>query len=135
MVIQNFLISSSFSFIKFSIQSSNFSNSVSSCHSSGGISGKKTPKFSFSFVRRKPACLRHRSSLSGCRFGRSGSSGFVVSFRRLRLTSRGLAPRVHSFRDRCRYRYICRPKRSGFHLRDCLKGGNCLRSARTLRWD
>ena len=80
-------------------------------------------------------CRLYRSFLSGCRFASSGSSGFVVSFRRLRLTSRGLAPRVHSFRDQCRYRYICRPKRSGFHLRDCLKGRNCLRSARTLRWD
>ena len=54
-------------------------------------------------------CRLYRSSLLGCRFGRSGSSGFVVGFRRLRLISRGLAPRVHSFRDRCRYRYIFRP--------------------------
>ena len=54
-------------------------------------------------------CCPYRSFLLGCRFGRSGSSGFVVGFRRLRLISRGLAPRVHSFRDRCRYRYIFRP--------------------------
>ena len=48
----------------------------------------------------------YRSSLSRCRFGRSGSRGFVGRLLRLRLISRGLAPRVHSFRDRCRYRYI-----------------------------
>ena len=75
------------------------------------------------------------ASLSGCRFGRSGSSGFVVSFRRLQLTSRGLAPRGRSCRDRCRYRYICRPKRIRFPLRGRLKGRNCLRSTHTLRWD
>ena len=108
----------------FKIGYSNFSNSVSSSHSSGGISGKKTPKFSFSFVRRKPACLRHRSSLSGCRFGRSGSSGFVVDFRRLRLSNRGLALKVRRSLGRCRYRCSClcrcipaiggcRPRRSG----------------------
>ena len=51
-------------------------------------------------------CRLYRSSRAGCRFGRSGSSGFVVSFRRLRLISHGLAPRVHSFRDWRRYRYI-----------------------------
>ena len=76
------------------------------------------------------------SSLSGCRFGRSGSSGFVVDFRRLRLSNRGLAPAVHSCSDRCRYGYICRlsgfpvgggcrPKRSGFGFR----GRSCLNHA------
>ena len=51
-------------------------------------------------------CRPYRSSLSRCRLGRSGSRGFVGRLLRLRLISRGLAPRVHSFRDRCRYRYI-----------------------------
>ena len=49
------------------------------------------------------------SSRAGCRFGRSGSSGFVDSFRRLRLSNCVPVPRVHSCLDRCRYRYICRP--------------------------
>ena len=70
-------------------------------------------------------CIRHtttdyrsyRSSLSGCRFGRSGSSGFVGGFCLLRWSSLGLAPRVRSCRDRCRDRYTCRPKRSGFGFR------------------
>ena len=73
-------------------------------------------------------CRPYRSSLLGCRFGRSGNSGFVVGFRRLRLSNRGLAPRVRRNLGRCRYRYICRlggllaangchPKRSGFGFR------------------
>ena len=77
-------------------------------------------------------CRPYRSSLSGYRFGRSGSSGFVDSFRRLRLSNCVPVPRVHSCLDRCRYRYICRPvglparggcrpKRSGFPLRGRLK--------------
>ncbi|WP_172605096.1 hypothetical protein [Streptococcus xiaochunlingii] len=33
----------------------------------------------------------------GIPFGSSGSSGVVVSFRRLRLSSRGLAPRSRSY--------------------------------------
>ena len=41
-------------------------------------------------------CHPYRSSLSGCRFGRSGSSGFVGGFLRLRLFSRGLALRGRS---------------------------------------
>ena len=60
----------------------------------------------------------------GCRFDRSGSSGFVVSFYRLRWFNRGFVLKVHSCRDRCRYRcsYLCRyiheviafrPSRSG----------------------
>ena len=44
-------------------------------------------------------CRPYRSSLSGCRFGRSGSSGFVVSFRRLRLSSRGLVLKVRVYRN------------------------------------
>ena len=70
----------------------------------------------------------YRSSLSGCRFGRSGSSGLVGRFRFLRWSSCIPMPRGRSFRDRCRYRYTCRPrtlpvrggcrpKRSGFGFR------------------
>ena len=73
-------------------------------------------------------CHLYRSSLLGCRFGRSGSSGFVVVFRRLRLSNRGLGPAVHRTLGRRRYRYTCRPggfparggcrpKRSGFGFR------------------
>ena len=54
-------------------------------------------------------CRPYRSSLSGCRFCRSGSSGFAGGFHRLRLSNRGLGPRGRSRRNRCRYRYICRP--------------------------
>ena len=54
-------------------------------------------------------CRPYRSFLLGCRFGRSGSSGFVVGFLCLRLSNRGLAPAVRSCPDRCRYRYTCRP--------------------------
>ena len=82
--------------------------------------------------RTKPVCLRYRSSLSGCRFDRIGSSGFVGGFHRLRWFNRGFVLKVHSCRNRCRYRYICRPvglpaaddcrpKRSGFLLRGRLK--------------
>ena len=46
--------------------------------------------------RIKPDYLHHRSSLFGYRFGRSGSSGFVGGFLRLRLFSRGLALRGRS---------------------------------------
>ena len=77
-------------------------------------------------------CRPYRSSRAGCRFGRSGSSGFVVGFLRLRLSNRGLAPAVRKNpgRRRCRYtcrpgglpaRGGCRPKRSGFPLRGYLK--------------
>ena len=54
-------------------------------------------------------CRPYRSSLLGCRFGRSGSSGFVVGFRCLRLSNRGLAPRVRKNLDRYRHKYTCRP--------------------------
>ena len=57
-------------------------------------------------------CRPYRSSLLGCRFGRSGSSGFVVGFRLLRLSNHGLAPAARRNLDRYRYRYTCRP--SGF---------------------
>jgi len=78
------------------------------------------------------ACRPYRSSRAGCRFGRSGSSGFVGSFRRLQLSSLGLAPAVRRSLGLRRYRYICRPagfpardgcrpKRSGFGFRGCLK--------------
>ena len=80
----------------------------------------------------EPNQVAYWSSLSECRFGRSGSSGFVGGSRRLRLSSCGPVPKVRSCRDRCRYRYICRPvglpargscrpKRSGFLLRGSLK--------------
>ena len=73
-------------------------------------------------------CRPYRSSLLGCRFGRSGSSGSVGGFRRLRLSNRGLALKACRNLDRCRYRYTCRPrtlpvrggcrpKRSGFGFR------------------
>ena len=63
-------------------------------------------------------CRRCRSSLAGCRFGRSGSSGFVVTFSHLRWFNRKFVLKVHSCRDRCRYRYTCRP--AGLSAR-----GNC----------
>ena len=59
--------------------------------------------------RTKPGCRLYRSSLLECRFGRSGSSGFPVCFRRLRWSSCVPVPKVRSCRDRCRDRYICRP--------------------------
>ena len=73
-------------------------------------------------------CHPYRSSPSVCRFGRSGSSGFVVDFRRLRLFGRGLVLKDRRNLGRYRYRYICRlaglparggcrPKRSGFGFR------------------
>ena len=55
------------------------------------------------------------SSLSGCRFGHSGSSGVVVGFLRLRLSNRGLVPAVRRNLDRRRYKYTCRP--GGFPAR------------------
>ena len=61
-------------------------------------------------------CRPYQSSHAGCRFGHSGSSGSVVGFRRLRLSSRGLVLKVRSCRGRCRYRYTCRP--NGFPVRD-----------------
>ena len=39
-------------------------------------------------------CRPYRSSLSGCRFCSSGSSGFVGGFRRLRLSNCGLSQGV-----------------------------------------
>ena len=73
-------------------------------------------------------CRPYRSSHAGCRFGRSGSSGFVVGFRLLRLSNRGLVLKARRNFDRRRYRYICRPggflavngcrpKRNGFGFR------------------
>lgn len=72
------------------------------------------------------------SSLSGCRFGHSGSSGVVVGFLRLRLSNRGLVPAVRRNLDRRRYKYTCRPggfparggcrpKRIRVPLRGCLR--------------
>ena len=73
-------------------------------------------------------CRLYRSSHAGYRFGRSGSSGFVVGFLRLRLYNRGLVLKARRNPDRCKYRYICRlnfapvtdgchPKQSGFGFR------------------
>ena len=63
-------------------------------------------------------CRPYRKSLSVYRLGRNRSSGLVGGFRRLRLSNRGLALKTRRNLDRCRYRYICRPKRSGFGFRD-----------------
>lgn len=43
-------------------------------------------------------CRLYRSSRAGYRFGRSGSSGFVVGFHRLRWSSCVPVPRVRSCR-------------------------------------
>ena len=43
-------------------------------------------------------CYPYRSFLLGCRFGRSGSSGLVGRFLRLRLSNRGLVLRVRALR-------------------------------------
>ena len=57
----------------------------------------------------------YRSSLLGYQYGCSRSSGFAGSFLRLRLSSFGPVPKVRSCRDRCIYRYTCRP--NGFPVR------------------
>ena len=54
----------------------------------GGMAGMRYPLLCFPLLddssqcscRTKPDYLHHRSSLSGCRFGRSESSGFVGGF-------------------------------------------------------
>ena len=51
----------------------------------------------------------YRSFLLECRFGRNGSSGFAGGFRLWHWCGCVLVPKVRSCRDRCRYRYICRP--------------------------
>ena len=68
-------------------------------------------------------CRLYRSSPLGCRFDRSGSSGSVVGFRLLQWFSCVPVSRVRRNPGRCRDRYICRPKQSGFALQDegCLK--------------
>ena len=71
--------------------------------------------------RTKPGCRLYRSSLSGCRFGRSGSSGFPVCFRLRYWCGCVPVPRVRRNPGRCRDRYICRPKRIRFPLRGRLK--------------
>ena len=43
-------------------------------------------------------CCPYRSFLLGCRFGCSGSSGFVVDFHRFRLSNCGPVRRVRSCR-------------------------------------
>ena len=73
-------------------------------------------------------CRLYRSSLSVHRFGRSGSSGFVDVFRLLRWSGCVPVPKGRCCRDRCRYRYIYRPKRIRFPLRGRLKIRNYLRA-------
>ena len=82
--------------------------------------------FSMRCIRRTTrGCRPYRLALSGCRFGRSGSSGFVGGFHRLRLSNREPVLKDRRNPDWCRDRYICRlnfapvtdgcsPKRSGF---------------------
>ena len=96
--------------------------------------------------RTKPDCHPYRSSRAVYRFGRSGSSGFVGGSRRLRLSNCVPVPRVHSCRDRYRYRYICRPtgllavdgcrlERIRLLLRSSLKNRNLVRTAHILPLD
>lgn len=85
--------------------------------SAGGRGGERSCKLVHPFSEDPMRCIRrairdyrlYRLSLLGCRFGRSGSSGFVGRFRLLRWSSYVPVPRVRSCRDWCRYRYICRP--------------------------
>ena len=78
-------------------------------------------------------CCPYRSFLLGCRFGRSGSSGFVGVFHLLRWSGCVPVPKVRSCRNRCRYRYIYRPKRIRFPLRGRLKNRNRVHATYTLR--
>ena len=59
--------------------------------------------FVSSFRRPQPGTIRgccpYRSSLSRCRFGRSGSRGFAGGFLRLRLSNREPVPRVCAYRN------------------------------------
>ena len=66
-------------------------------------------------------CRLYRSSHAGCRFGRSGSNGFVGGFHLLRLSSCIPAPKVRNCRNRCRNRYTFRPKQIRFLLQGRLK--------------
>ena len=119
-------------------------NSASGCNATPSLGrhigfadekvGKRYPLRSFRSLvcpncntpRTKPDCLHHQSSHVGCRFGRNGGSGFASGFRLRHWCGCVLVPRVRSFRDRCKYRYICRPKRIRFPLRGRLKGRNCI---------
>ena len=65
--------------------------------------------------RTKPDCLRHRSSLLGCRFGSSGSSRLVGRFLDFQLSNCEPVLKARRNPDQCRYRYTCRP--SGFPVR------------------
>ena len=91
----------------------------------------------------KPDYLRYWSSLSGCRFGSSGSSGLVGRLLRLRLSNREPVLKDRRNPDWCRYRYICRPvgflavngcrpKRIRLPLRGCLRSRSRVRSVHTL---
>ena len=88
----------------------------------------------------------YRSSLLGCRFGRSGSSRFVGGFRPRHWCGCVPVPRVRRNPGRCRDRYICRPvgllargdcrpKRIRFPLRGRLKNRNRVRTVHILPLD
>ena len=107
---------------------------ISSCRTYSVSSNKIIP-----WGRR--GCCLYRSSHAGCRFGRSGSNGFVGGFRHLRLSNCVPVPKVRSCRDWCRDRYIyhpvgfpirgdCHPKQIRFPLRGRLKNGNRARASR-----
>ena len=66
-------------------------------------------QFAPTIIIPKPDCRPYRQSRVGCRFGRSGRSGFASGFRLRHWCGCVLAPKVRSCRDRYRYRYICRP--------------------------
>lgn len=83
-------------------------------------------------------CRLYRLSLLRCRLGRSGSSGFVGCFRRLRWSSCVPTPAVRRSLGRHRYRYTCCPggflavnscrlKRIRVPLRGCLRSRSRVR--------
>ena len=87
-------------------------------------------------------CRPYRSSHVGCRFCRSGSSGFVGRLLCLRLSNRKPVLKDRRNPDWCRYRYICRPvvflavngcrpKRIRLPLRGCLRSRSRVRTAHT----
>ena len=69
----------------------------------------------------------------GCRFGRSGSSDFVVGFLLLRWSSCVPVPKVRKNLGRCRYRCSYCPKRpSSCLLRLFITHSTCMYSTYTL---
>ena len=81
--------------------------------------------------RTKPGCRPYLSSHAGCRFGRSGSSGFAGGFHRLRLSNYGLSPRGRS----CRIRSGTPVRRERRFSKGRLKNRNRVHTAYTLRQD